>query len=74
MELLTLAVHLSYILIAVGMWKLGKADPEGFLYQAGGAFVLLVTGFFMNDAGSAFIIWNTIFCLIGLSGYRRLRD
>ena len=73
MDLITLVGHISYILIAVGLWRLGKQDPVGFLYQAVGAFIWMITGFFMRDAGSAIIVWNAIFGLIGLAGYKRLR-
>ena len=74
MTLIDLATNIGFVLIAVGMWKLGKQDPKGFLYQAGGAFMMVVAGFFMRDAGTVITCWNIVFGLIGLAGYRRLRD
>ncbi len=74
MEYIDFAINIAYVLIGLGMWKLGRQDPKGFLYQAGGAFTFMACGFFMDDGGTPIILWNIIFGLIGLAGYRRLRD
>ena len=74
MDYIDFAINLAYVLIGVGMWKLGKQDPRGFLYQAGGAFIFMICGFFMKDGGTPIMVWNIIFGLIGIAGYRRLRD
>ena len=74
MEYIDLVTNIGFILIAVGMWKLGRQDPKGFLYQAGGAFTMVAAGFFMRDAGTVITCWNVVFGLIGLVGYRRLRN
>ncbi len=74
MTLVDLITNIGFVLIAVGMWKLSRQDPKGFLYQAGGAFTMMVAGFLMRDAGFVITCWNIVFGFIAITGYRRLRD
>lgn len=67
-----IALHVGFILIAVGMLKLGKKDPKGFIYQASGSFLMALTGFFLTEGGTPIICWNAVFGLVGIVGYRRL--
>ena len=70
----TIALNIGFALVAVGMLKLGNHEPKGFLYQAAGAFLMAGTGFFLSEGGGAITCWNTVFGLVGVVGYRRLRD
>jgi hypothetical protein len=72
-------MNIGFTLIFIGLWKLGRQnritgapDPTGFLYQAAGAFTMVIGGFFMRDAGTVVTCWNVAFGLISLVGYRRL--
>ena len=72
MVVLDSAGHLAYMLIGAGMLLLGVRDPRGFLLQAMGSILWLTCGFFMRDAGTPIIVWNTVFAIIAVIGYRRL--
>lgn len=72
MSPLDIVTNVGFVLIAIGLWRLGKHDPKGFLYQSAGAFTMVAAGFFMRDAGTVITCWNVVFGLIALMGYRRL--
>ncbi len=72
MSLLDVAVNIGFALIFIGILKLGKGDSKGFLYQSAGAFTMIVSGFFMRDAGLVITGWNVAFGLAALVGYWRL--
>jgi hypothetical protein len=72
-------MNIGFTLIFVGLWKLGRTnrltgapDSTGFLYQAAGAFTMVLGGCFMRDAGLTVTCWNVAFGLISLVGYWRL--
>ncbi len=62
--------HLAFILIALGMWRLGREDRKGFLYHVSGCVVLCGVGFFSEQ--TYLVVWNIIFAIIGIVGYRRM--
>ena len=74
----TVLMNIGFCFVFTGLWKLGKQnrfgvpDPTGFLYQAAGAFTMVIAGFFMRDAGTTITCWNIAFGLISLVGYWRL--
>jgi hypothetical protein len=71
-------MNIGFSLIFIGLWKLGRQnrmgrpDPTGFLYQAAGAFTMVIGGFLIRDAGLSIMCWNVAFGLISLLGYWRL--
>ena len=74
-------MNIGFSLIFVGLWKLGhskrldgRPNPDGFLYQAAGAFTMVIGGFFLRDAGTTITCWNVLFGFISLVGYWRLKS
>jgi len=63
--------YISYALIGLGMWLLGRNNPLGFLSHALGAAMWAVAGYFLEL--SSMVIWNILFCLIGINGYYNLK-
>jgi hypothetical protein len=75
-----IVMNIGFSLIFIGLWKLGKQnrlgvpDPTGFLYQAAGAFTMVIGGFLLRDSGTTITCWNIAFGIVSLIGYWRLRS